>query len=483
MSVRLHDVSFSHSDAVELLAGVELQLEPGWTGMVGPNGSGKSTLLRLIAGELPPTTGSVRCDGPVVVCPQTAERCTPEIVAFAQATSGEARRWIGQLRLSVDALARWPTLSPGERKRWQIGAALAQEPTVLLLDEPTNHLDTAGGALLLSALKRFSGIGVLVSHDRALLDALTFQTVRVAHGSAEPWPGPYSQAREAWEAERAHRAGERERAKSRHRELTAQLDRTRREQAAISRQVSAGARAKGKHDHDARTLGAKTRVAWAEARRGREVGLLRREVARAEDAIAPFEPDPQLGRSVFLGYEPAPRSLLAATDDGALTVAREDRVWISGPNGAGKTTLVRRLLDGLRIPAERMLHLPQELSEAAARETLARVRRLTPELRGRVLSLVAALGVDPDRLLASQAPSPGEARKLAIAEGLGRHVWCVVLDEPTNHLDLPSRERLEAAVHAYPGALLLVTHDEAFARGCGVQRRWHLEGGERRELT
>jgi len=92
------------------------------------------------------------------------------------------------------------------------------------------------------------------------------------------------------------------------------------------------------------------------------------------------------------------------------------------------------------------------------------------------MNVVAALGVDPGILLASREPSPGEARKLALALGLAREAWLLVLDEPTNPLDLPSISRLEAALGDYPGALLVVTHDETLAERV-TNERWRFEDG------
>ncbi|AUX27266.1 ABC transporter [Sorangium cellulosum] len=496
LSLRAQRLSFSYSDASTILADVDLCLVPGWYGIVGPNGAGKTTLLRLFAGDLAPEAGSLRLDprgAAVAVCPQAVERAGAAIHALAEAEDGAARRLRGALLLDPAELGRWDTLSPGERKRWQIGAALAGEPDVLLLDEPTNHIDADARALLVGALGRFPGIGVCVSHDRELLDALTVGTIRVDRGEARLYPGGYGAARELWEAEARGREEAHQRLRAEERQLRRRLGEERRAQAAADADRSKGKRIKGPRDHDARSMAADFRVSTAEARLSRNVGVTRRKLEKVSAEAGTFELEKAVGRSVFVGYERSPTPWLLVLDapeiragggdgrvllrDVRLGLGREDRVRIAGPNGGGKTTLVKALLSSARVPADKVLVVPQELGEAEEQALLATARRLRPEERGRVMSLVAALGVEPGRLLASARPSPGEARKLMIAMGLGRHVWALVLDEPTNHLDLPSIERLERALADYPGALLLVTHDQAFGRSC-TSILWTVADGE-----
>jgi ATPase subunit of ABC transporter with duplicated ATPase domains len=492
--VQLIDLTFSYADAVPIIEDASIQLAPGWSGIVGQNGAGKSTLLHLIAGDLEPTSGHVRLDPPglsIEYCVQTVESLTPAIERFAAATDGVARRIHGELALDPAALARWPTLSPGERKRWQVGAALAAEPGVLMLDEPTDHLDVEARALLLEGLARFRGIGLVVSHDRTLLDALTSYTIRVHDGSARIWRGSYADAKAAWEAEERERHASHERIKQRHAVLKRRLADKRRlaQSAEAAWNAGAGRRMRGPRDHDATSMAARGKAEMASRRISRDAGVLRAAVERTADELGEFKFRKEKGRALFVDFEPAPVAKLMTLDVAAIcagdrallrdvhvAVTRDARVRVAGPNGIGKSTLLDALLRGAHVPRPRLLYLPQELSAGDGAALLDDVRALGGADRARVLTLVAALGVDPDRLLQSQLPSPGEARKLKLAWGLGTQVWAAVLDEPTNHLDMPAIERLEDALAEYPGALVIVTHDEPLARRC-TREEWHLADG------
>jgi ATPase subunit of ABC transporter with duplicated ATPase domains len=292
-----------------------------------------------------------------------------------------------------------------------------------------------------------------------------------------------------WEAdeERARevRSGARRAAAKAKRHLVAARD----EHRGAVANIGAGHRKKSIRDHDATNMLRQTLIGWAEDRLGRRVEVARRAAERALEAIPEAPSEHALGRSIFVDYERCPRRFLFELDTPAIAagdhvvlrdvrvaVRASDRIRIAGDNGAGKTTLLAALVASSTLPADRVLALPQELDDDTIATLVADTTALPPATRGRVLSIVAALGVDPDRLLASAAPSPGEGRKLALALGLGRHAWCVVLDEPTNHLDLPSIERLEDALAAYPGAIVLVSHDDRFAARCTGQT-WQVRDG------
>ena len=190
------------------------------------------------------------------------------------------------------------------------------------------------------------------------------------------------------------------------------------------------------------------------------------------------------------GGERSQRDYVLSLDAGELTlgdgrllrypeirVRPDDRIAITGDNGIGKSTFLRHILPLANVPDEKLLVVPQEISEAESAKILAEVKELGSESLGRVMTSVSRLGSRPGRLLASESPSPGEIRKILRAMGVDRGIHLLVMDEPTNHLDLPGIECLEDALAECPCAMLLVSHDRRFLSKI-THVEWHFAEAE-----
>jgi ATP-binding cassette subfamily F protein 3 len=362
------------------------------------------------------------------------------------------------------------TFSGGELTRASLARALGGDPDLLLLDEPTNHLDVASLEWLESELRSLDAGIILVAHDRWFLEAVTNATLELVAGRATFFAGPWH----AWRLEKAQRA--------QHAEKTAQ-----RVEVDIARLNRFVERFRYKKDKAKQAQAKLTQIARLEKERSTargEVALLSR---RARSLGFEFLKPPRSGRTVVeaeaLDLSAGDKLLL---DDASFALERGEHVGLVGPNGSGKTTLLETMLERREPDAGRVrlghgvepaYFSQQELELDERGSVLQCVQTMTGLQRPQAQNLLGKFlfsGWDehekPVKVL-----SGGERRRLALAIVVASGANFLVFDEPTNHLDLESREALEAALEAFPGTLLLVSHDRALLDAV-AERTLAIEG-------
>jgi ATP-binding cassette subfamily F protein uup len=430
--------------------------------LVGRNGGGKSTLLKIIAGETE-ADGGERFVQPG--CKVAYLQQEPALGGFAtvedyvlDALDEHEQDYVYRADMLLDAVNIDPkadpsTLSGGEGRRAAIARALIADPQVLLLDEPTNHLDLPTIEWLEGEVKNFRGAVVVISHDRAFLNAVSNGILWLDRGVLRRHDQNFSTF-DDW-SEEVYRKEAEERAK---------LDK-------LIAQESVWA------------------VQGISARRKRNQGRLRRlydmrdqrsqQVARLGNVALAAESGDTSGKVVIEAHDIAKsfgdKKIIT---DFSTRILRGDKVGIIGPNGAGKTTLLK-ILTGQIEPDSGTIKIGTNLTptyfdqkrvalddQKTLWDTLCDVGGDQVMVRGNPRHVVSYLR---DFLFdEKQARSPvgalsgGERNRLLLAKQLAKPTNLLIMDEPTNDLDMDTLDLLQEMLSEYDGTLLLVSHDRDF---------------------
>jgi ATP-binding cassette subfamily F protein 3 len=446
-------------------------------GLIGPNGAGKTTLFNLILGEEKPDTGTIEWErgADFGYLPQESAPAGDETILFI-ATSGKklepdeddydidytleprAKKILAGLGFKEgDALKLAKTFSGGWVMRAHLARLLVAEPALLLLDEPTNHLDLEALLWFQEYLTRYPGGLVVISHDRAFLNALCTGMLELRSNTLHYYHGNYDNFLKEKEARKAQQAAA---FKSQQREiahLQVFVDR-------FGAKASMASRAKSKE----------------------------KQIERLKE-VAVDEPSEELRKMNFKFPQP-PRSGLKVVElehvkqsygthvvykDLNFTAERGQRIVLVGPNGAGKSTLLKILASV--IPINGGL---RELGSNVVPGYFAQNRLDNLDASATVFENVMSLRTNENQLSEQQARailgaflfrkddvhkpvsvlSGGEKSRLALARILVKPPNLLLMDEPTTHLDIQSIDSLVSALKNYEGTLIFISHDVHFIR-------------------
>jgi ATP-binding cassette subfamily F protein uup len=485
-------LAFGH---VDLLAGTQFSLESSERiGLIGRNGTGKSSLLKILAGLEKLDDGSLQYQqglrmayvaqepifDPAETVFQAVSRGVAEVKALreeyeelsvaewnddshhrldeiqSQLESMSGWNWEQRVHETLDRLHLDPdvaigSLSGGNRKRVALAQALVAVPDVLFLDEPTNHLDLDSITWLEELLKAFKGSVVLITHDRAFLDAVSTQIVELDRGILRSYPGNFT----AYETLKEQEIASEALANARADKLLAQ------EEVWIRKGVEA------RRTRSVGRIARLEKLRELRAARRDAMGQIKLSVAsgnRSGKIVADLE-------NVSKSYD---RPIVK---DFTATILRGDKVGLLGPNGAGKTTLLKLILGsiqpdsgtatmGSQIDVAYFDQMREGLDLNATLEDYISPGSEWIEINGarkHVKSYLNDFLFSPERANSPVSTlSGGERNRLLLARLFARPANVLVLDEPTNDLDIDTLELLEQLLQDYKGTVFLVSHDRAF---------------------
>lgn len=475
--------------------------------LMGKNGAGKSTLLKILAGVNKPTRGGVSAPKDTVIAylPQhllTEDSCTvfeetskafasifsmrDEIEAINQELTvrtdydsdeymkliervseisekyysieeinydGEVEKVLKGMGFQREDFTR-PTseFSGGWRMRIELAKILLQKPDLILLDEPTNHLDIESIQWLEEFLVTSAKAVVLISHDRAFVDAITNRTIEVTMGRIYDYKAKYSHYLELRKERRAQQQKQYEE-----------------QQKFIAETTEFIERFKGTYS---KTLQVQSRVKMLE-----KLELIEVDEVDTSALKLKFPPAPRSG-----SYPVVVTDLKKSYDDHVvfqdvnLTVERGDKVAFVGRNGEGKSTLIKAIMKEIDFAGNLELGHNTQIGYFAQNqaslldedltvfETIDRIAE--GDIRTKIKDLLGAFmfgGDDSNKKV--KVLSGGEKTRLAMIKLLLEPVNLLILDEPTNHLDMKTKDIIKDALKAFDGTLILVSHDRDFLDG------------------
>ncbi|MFD3476608.1 ABC-F family ATP-binding cassette domain-containing protein [Streptomyces sp. NPDC058695] len=529
-SITCAGLTYAWPDGTPVFEDLQVAVGPGRTGLIGLNGSGKSTLLKLIAGELTPASGTVRVTGEVGYLPQnvtldTSLRVDVALgIAEARAAlhaieAGDASEehftavgddWdveeravamLSGLGLGHIGLDRTiGEVSGGESVLLRLAALLLSRPDVLLLDEPTNNLDLRARRRLYATVEAWSGVLVLVSHDRELLERVD-QIADLRGGEVTWYGGNLSAYEEAL-------AAEQEAAQRMVRVAESDLKKQKREladaQVKLARRKRYGQKMWDTKREPKVVMGERKRQAQVAA--GKHRIMHEEKLAEAKDrldeAVDAVRDDDEIHVDLPYTAVPPGRTVLTLRElhlahgarvQGEFELRGPERIALVGRNGAGKTTLLRTITGELEpVEGEAVAHvplrfLPQRLDVLDEALSVAEnVARFAPQAtNNRIRSRLARFlfkGARADQQAATLSGGERFRATLAALMLAEPAPQLLMLDEPTNNLDMASVRQLTSALSSYEGALIVASHDVPFLESIGITR-WVLLDGELRDTT